>query len=96
MRNLAFALIGLVSLAAGSGCCCCENWWGGGCNRGCNSCATPGTFSGAPAGAYLPPVGAPQSAMIVPAGTTAAVGGPYMGSPVATASLVPMESLPTY
>lgn len=103
MRRLSVAMLGVVSMWAASGCCCpnlCGQGMGGfapfgGCNTG--SCAPGAGGYGYPAatpGAYYPPNYTSQ-ATVTPIPITAAYPTPY-GAPLATASLTPLESLPTY
>jgi hypothetical protein len=85
MKRLFSALTGLALMASASGCCCdCCNW--------CNPCCRPPC--GSPCGpTYGPPV---TGYLSTPVTTTTAIPATYYGSPVASAAVVPIESLPTY
>ena len=86
MKRLFSTLTSLVLLASASGCCC------DGCNWGCNPCRPSG-------GGCAPTYGAPVTTGAYVSPAAPAVGlapATYYGAPVATASLGPIESLPTY
>jgi hypothetical protein len=89
MKRLFSALTGLALVASASGCCCdCCNW--------CNPCCRPACGpSCPPAGACLSPYSAPAVGLNSPV-TTTTMQASYYGNPVATAAVVPIESLPTY
>jgi hypothetical protein len=90
MKRLFSALTGLALVASASGCCC--DW----CNW-CNPCCRPACGPACPpAGAYLSPYASPAVSLSTPVTTTTALPTTYYGSPVATAAVVPIESLPTY
>jgi len=92
MTRFAVLLAGIASLSLAG--CCCGSHWGCGANRcGSCACASPGGMTyGAPAGAYMAPMGE-QSAMVAPQGTTA-YAAPTYAAPMTAAA--PLESLPTY
>jgi hypothetical protein len=95
MKRLFSALLGLALTAAASGCCC--DWCNccSPCSRPCGGgCAVP--YGAPPPGAYLAPVGAPAVGYADPITTTTALPATYYGAPVATAAVVPVESLPTW
>jgi hypothetical protein len=95
MKRLFSALLGLTLTAAAGGCCCdwcnccspCSRPCGGGC---------PVPYGSPPAGAYLNPLGAPAVGFADPITTTTTLPATYYGAPVATAVVVPVESLPTW
>ena len=88
MKRLFSALTGLALVASASGCCCdCCNW--------CNPCRPACGPSCPPGGAYLSPYSAPAVGLSSPA-TPPTMQASYSGNPVATAAVVPIESLPTY
>lgn len=90
MKRFFSTLTGLALAAFASGCCCD---WCNPCCRPCGSgCAAP--YGAPPAGAYLN--SAPAVGLATPVTTTAAMPTTYYGAPVATAAVVPIESLPTY
>jgi hypothetical protein len=92
MKRFYSALTGLAIMASASGCCC-------DCCNMCNPCGRPTCSTGCPGGpptaGYLSP-SAPAVGLSAPVTTTTAMPATYYGSPVATAAVVPMESLPTY
>jgi hypothetical protein len=101
MKRFAIALLGTVTLWGASGCCCGWNW----CNpcgqqwSGCGpaGCPTPGGYNypaTAPSGFYTPYY--TSQVTTAPAPMTAALPSHRPGVPLATASLAPLESLPTY
>jgi hypothetical protein len=92
MRRSVVTLAGLLCLASASGCCC----WDWCCNPCGSPCATPcGTPYGAPyGGVYSAPAGAYYAPGTAPVLSALPAG--YPGAPVATAAIVPVESLPTY
>ncbi len=89
MKRLFSALTGLALVASASGCCCDWCNWCNPCCRPCGACGP--TYGGPPAGAYLSPYTAPAVSLSTPVTTTT-----YYGAPVATAAVMPIESLPTY
>jgi hypothetical protein len=89
MKRLTSTLMGLALLAIAGGCCCDSCNWCNPCRPCGNGCTVP--YGGPPAGAYLSPTSAPAVGFVAPATTTA-----YYGAPMATAAVVPVESLPTY
>lgn len=100
MKRFAIALIGTMTLWSASGCCCGWNM--------CNPCGQPfgGATGACPApGGYSYPATTPgafytpyytSQVTVAPAPMTAAFPAPRPGAPLATASLAPLESLPTY
>jgi hypothetical protein len=95
MKRLVSALMGLTLAASASGCCCDWCNWCSPCGRPCGGgCAVP--YGAPPAGAYLSPIGAPAVGLAGPITTTTALPATYYDAPVATASFVPVESLPTW
>ncbi len=87
MKRLFSTLTGLVLLASVSGCCCdCCNW-------GCNPCRNP--CGGGCAPTYSAPV--TTGSYVSPTGpTVGAAPTTYYGAPVSTATLTPVDSLPTW
>lgn len=89
MKRLFSTLTGLVLLASASGCCC--DWCNWGC---CNPCRNP-----CGGGGCAPTYGAPVTTGSYVSPSAPAVGlapSTYYGAPVATATLTPVESLPTW
>ncbi|MGE5192868.1 MAG: hypothetical protein ACM3U2_10220 [Deltaproteobacteria bacterium] len=95
MKRLFSALTGLALVASASGCCCDGCNWCNPCCRPCGGGCAP-TYGGPPATGYLSPYGAPAVSLSTPVTTTTAMPATYFGAPVATAAVVPVESLPTY
>lgn len=83
MKRLFSALSGLVLLVSASGCCC--DW----CNC-CNPCRPSCSTGCSPCG------GSPATAYLSPTTVTTTSLPTTYGTPVATASITPYESLPTY
>ena len=95
MKRFYSALTSLVLMVSASGCCDCCNLCNP-CGRPACSSGCPAPYGGHPAGAYLSPSSAPAVGLAAPVTTTSAMPATYYGSPVATAAVVPIESLPTY
>lgn len=101
MKRFAIAFLGLVTLWSASGCCCGWNWchpcgqpWGGACSTG--ACPAPGyNYPTTSPTTYYTPYYTSQ-VTTAPTPVTAAAPIPRAGAPLATASLAPLESLPTY
>ena len=84
MKRFALVCLGLASLSA-AGCCCGQ---GMGYPYGAG-------YNAAPVGSAYAPMYSTQATYVGPT-TTAAVPTTYVNGAPVTASLVPMESLPTY
>jgi hypothetical protein len=96
MKRLFSVLTGVALTAFASGCCCdwC-NWCNPCCRPACGPTCPP-AYGTHPAGAYLSPSTAPAVGLNTPVTTTTMMPATYYGAPVATAAVVPIESLPTY
>ena len=86
MKRFVFACLGLASLSA-AGCCCGSGGMGYPYGAGYPAAA--------PVGSAYAPMYSTQATYVGPT-TTAAVPTTYASGAPVTASLVPMESLPTY
>ena len=86
MKRLFSIVSGVALIAFASGCCC--DW----CNW-CNPCCRPACGPSCPPAYGAPTTGAYLSPTVT---TTTMLPTTYYGSPVATAAVVPVESLPTY
>lgn len=85
MKRFVLACLGLASLFA-AGCCC---------GQGMGNPYGAGYPAGTPVGSAYAPMYSTQATYVGPT-TTAAVPTTYVNGAPVTASLVPMESLPTY